>query len=312
MKREPRGEPVVNSEAVTVVEDRILVERGAVRVLHAGTGSALVYLHGVADSGEFLPVLKRLSMEHTVIRPDHPGFLKSEDCAVESVADVAAVHRELLEKIEMGNGPGERIPRAATDLAEAIEEEDRGIILVGCSLGGWVAVELALLIPEKIAALCLIDPAGLPGPSGELAPNVFTMTPEETLRATIADPIMREAAAAQVPTEATRLRLARNRETARRLAGDPYMHDPTLARRAAKLSMPVHIIWGEQDGIIPASFTDSWARMWPHAQVTIIPDAGHLPHVERTEAFLGALAQVGTLPDAVQDGTSKEGVAAWN
>ncbi|MCS5734779.1 alpha/beta fold hydrolase [Herbiconiux daphne] len=256
--------------------ERLTLHGGQLRTITAGDGPPLVYLHGVGDNGAFLPVLGDLAERFRVIRPDHPGFLESDDFAVESVGDLAAVHRQALDALGI----------------------DR-LTLIGCSLGGWTAVELALLVPERVEQLILIDPAGLAGDG--TAPNVFELDPVSALEATVFDEDRRAAARANPREPTVAALLARNRATARRIAGDPYMHDPSLAARATRWAaehpVPVHLVWGENDGVVPVSYLSAWRHVFPEARVTVIPRAGHLPHVERPQEFLeatGLLTSSGT------------------
>jgi pimeloyl-ACP methyl ester carboxylesterase len=249
--------------------EHLALESGTIRVLSAGAGPDLVYLHGVGDAGAFLPVLSTLAEAHRVVRPDHPGFLESDDCGIRSVADIAAVHVQVLDALGI----------------------DR-MILIGCSLGGWTAVELALLVPDRIERLVLIDPAGLPGDG--TAPNVFELDPAAALEATVYAEDRRRAAREAAPDPLVAARLDRSRSTAQRIAGDPYMHDPTLAARAAVVTsehgIPVQLVWGENDGVVPVSYLSSWQAVFPDAGSAVIPEAGHLPHVERPGAVLEAIA----------------------
>lgn len=241
---------------------KLSFDEGSVRLLSSGTGAPLVYLHGVGDTGTSLPVLTALASKYKVIRPDHPGFNESDRLGVEDVADIAIVHREVLDRLGV----------------------DR-FVLVGSSLGGWVATELALLAPERVSALYLIGPAGLKG--RESGPDIFTMSPEETLRATIYDPDLRRAAQrSSADPVVTSRRLARNYATAYRIASSPYMHDPALPARARDLRLDTRVVWGAKDGIIPVTVAEQWAALWPHARISVIDGAGHLPHVERLDEFL--------------------------
>ncbi|MGY1718644.1 alpha/beta fold hydrolase [Blastococcus sp. SYSU DS0552] len=249
--------------AIQVDEAFVAVDSGRVRLLRDGEGPSLLYLHGVGDLGGWLPALAQLARAHRVLRPDHPGFNGSDDLAVATPADVAGVHLRLLDELGV----------------DAVD-------VVGCSFGGWVAVELALLAPERVGRLVLIDPAGMP--AEEEAPQVLDLPPDLAAPLTFSGAEMQEAARRRAldmdPVAVERDR--RNREAARRLAGDPYMHDPALPRRAAALRMPVRLIWGEDDRIIPVSHARAWTAAIPHTQLAVVPGAGHLPHVERPDAFL--------------------------
>jgi pimeloyl-ACP methyl ester carboxylesterase len=249
--------------------ERVPVVGGRLRVITAGSGPSLVYLHGTGDRGELLPVLETLAERYTVIRPDHPGFLDSDDLgtSITDVAGIAGAQRELLDA------------RGVVDF-----------VLVGCSLGGWVAAELALAVPHRVSRLVLIDPAGLAGDGS--APDIFSLTPEEALMATVHDEAGRSAALATPPDPETVRRLARSRAAAHRIASEPYMHDPRLGERLRSLTtVPVDILWGREDGIVPVSYARAWQDVLPHARLTVVSGAGHLPHVEQPRSLLGILDQ---------------------
>lgn len=258
-----------------VVESAVEVDGARLRVLTAGSGPDLVYLHGVGDLGTFIPPLALLAQRYRVIRPDHPGFNGSDDLPVGSPADVAAVHSRLLDALGVTSA-----------------------VLVGCSFGGWVAAELALREPERITRLVLIDPAGMP--AEEPAPRVLDMDPAEAAELTWAGADLQAAArdraaglAGSDPTAHAYDR--RNRATAGRLAGDPYMCDPGLPARVAGITQPVTLLWGEQDLIVPLSHARVWTDALPAATLAVVPGAGHLPHAEQPAAFF-ARADLGVAP----------------
>jgi len=240
---------------------RVKVGAGALRVLEAGHGTPLVYLHGVGDNGEAFPVLARLAEHYRVIRPDHPGFIESDDLGAGSVGEIAEIEERLLDALGV----------------------DR-FVLIGCSFGGWVAAELALRAGERVERLVLIDPVGLRGP--EQGPDMFAMAPDELLRATVFDEERRAAAAAAPPPAHIAARLARSRAEALRLGRDPYMHDPDLAARLAALEVDTLVVWGAQDGVVPPSYGREWLAAVRGCRLELIEDAGHLPQIERPERFL--------------------------
>jgi pimeloyl-ACP methyl ester carboxylesterase len=234
---------------------------GEIFALEAGEGRTALYLHGVGDAGGLIPSIAAFAARRRVVRPDHPGFLRSPEGGFGSVRELAEWYGEQLEPW----GLGERID------------------LIGCSLGGWIAAELALARPEAFATLTLIDPAGLPGGPGQ--PDVFAIGAEESIDRTFATAALRSAARQSPPTPELAAMLARSRGAARRIASSPPMHDPALRERLGALRCPTTVIWGEHDGIIPPSTAAAWQRAVPHAKLSVILDAGHLPHLEQPEAF---------------------------
>ena len=81
----------------------------------------------------------------------------------------------------------------------------------------------------------------------------------------------------------------RNRFAAAKFSWQPRLCNPRLARWLHRVRVPVHVVWGDQDRIIPPAYANAFRDLLPEAKLTLIPDAGHLPHVERAEAALAAM-----------------------
>ncbi|MDQ0000746.1 alpha/beta fold hydrolase [Pseudarthrobacter sulfonivorans] len=261
-----------------VQSERVSLGKNSLHVLSRGEGRPLVYLHGVGDTGAFLPVLDDLSQRYRVIRPDHPGFLLSDDFPTANIRDIAQMHKELLDRLDV-----------------------RQFTLVGCSMGGWVAAELAMLVPERITELVLIGPVGMVGDRS--APDIFSMATDELLNATVSDVQMRAGARSAKPDANARLLKARNMAELRRVT-PPEMSDPSLIERLScsglgTASIPTTIIWGAEDGVMPPNYAADWKTALPHSQLHILEAAGHLPHVEAKARFLAA---AGLLGEDVQAG----------
>ncbi len=67
---------------------------------------------------------------------------------------------------------------------------------------------------------------------------------------------------------------------------DPYMHNPKLRYWLHRITVPTLLIWGASDGVVPVAYAEAYRAMIPGAQLVIIPEAGHLPHVEQPELLL--------------------------
>jgi pimeloyl-ACP methyl ester carboxylesterase len=67
------------------------------------------------------------------------------------------------------------------------------------------------------------------------------------------------------------------------------MSDPTLAKRLGDIDIPVHVLWGESDGIAGPDYGRAFAAAIPLSKFTLLPRTGHLPQVETPEELLGAL-----------------------
>jgi pimeloyl-ACP methyl ester carboxylesterase len=247
-----------------------LTVRGTrIRMLSAGSGDPLLYLHGSGDLGMWTPALSGLAETHRVYRPDHPGYSGSADRdGIDSVHDMAFFYLDLLDEI-------------------GVEQ----IVVVGSSLGGWLAADLATIEPHRIGRLVLVAAAGVR--ADVLTPDMFTLGQAEQADLLFHDEELRAAAkrqadgAEQDPERFTRY--LRNRITTAHLGWNPYMHDPKLPDRLHRITAPTLILWGAQDGVLPVGYADRWSELLPKAEVAIVGDAGHLPLIERPDTALEVL-----------------------
>lgn len=238
-----------------------------VRVLRGGEGPPLLYLHGSGDAGVWQPVFDELARDFDVIRPDHPGYGFSEDGrGIDTVHDLAFFYLDLLDALGVD-----------------------GTAVIGSSLGGWIAADLATIEPARVARQILIGAAGLRvADSGQ--PDEFAMDPVASIEAVYAGDEARRAAAARfeaLETDPSAMeRYLRNRITTAHLAWNPYFHDPKLVRRLHRITAPTLLVWGSEDGLVPVAHGHRLAELIPDSRLEVIDGAGHLPHVESTDRFL--------------------------
>jgi pimeloyl-ACP methyl ester carboxylesterase len=248
-------------------EDAVDVRGNEVRVLTAGSGDPIVYLHGSGDLGGWLPVHTRIAESFQVIRPDLPGFNRSA-----ANPEISSVHD---------------MSFALLDLFDTLGLDRVGVI--GSSLGGWIAADLATIEPTRIQRLVLVDAAGL-RPSGGFPVDMFTLSSEQILRKTYHDPEAVEralaAAAARDADEEQFALLLRNRAATAKLGWNPYFHDVKLPGRLHRITAETLVVWGAHDRLMPPELAQAYAERIPRSRIAVIDDAGHLPHLERPEAFL--------------------------
>jgi len=227
-----------------------------------GSGEPLLFLHGASGAPVIMPFMERLAQRFDVLVPEHPGYGLSEEPGwLDNIHDVAYFYLDLLKKIDL-----------------------RRVILVGNSLGGWIAMEMAVRDTSRIKSLVLVSPAGISAPGVQPA-DTFLMSPEELARHLFHDPKLAAARASEpVTPEALELSL-KNRHTTARLAWQPRFHDPHLPKWLHRIDVPVQIIWGEEDRILPVAFASQLKRLIPGAHLHVIKDAGHLPHAEKAQEF---------------------------
>ena len=229
-----------------------------------GEGRPLILLHGGGGPPSMGPLPSALAETFEVIAPVHPGFAgtpRPEWYA--GIDDIALTYVQLLEQRNL-----------------------RDVLVVGSSIGGWIASEMAVRAHERISGTVLLNAVGINVDGIELA-DFFTLTPQELITYSFHDP-----AAAPDPTRLppqARDAQAANAATLAVYAREPYMHDPKLRRRLALVPTPVAVVWGESDQIAPGPYGRAYAASFPNGRFELIRKAGHLPHLEQPDQVLSAI-----------------------
>jgi pimeloyl-ACP methyl ester carboxylesterase len=235
---------------MTPSEDFLEVGDTRVQLRRGGRGPALVVLHGLGDRGWF-PFHDLLARRFTVLAPVHPGFGASDDPAwLEGVDDLGLFYLDFLDALRL-----------------------RRVHLLGSSLGGWIAAELAVHHQERLASLVLVGAAGLRAPDADIA-DIFLMDPTARAKALYDNPRVLADVLATPPTPEMLQVELRERATLTKLAWDPYFHDPKLARRLERLRIPTLVLWGRHDRLVPRAVGEAYRRAIPGARLTAV-DAGH-------------------------------------
>jgi pimeloyl-ACP methyl ester carboxylesterase len=164
--------------------------------------------------------------------------------------------------------------------------------IVGCSIGGWIAAELATKSPERVRRLVLVCPEGVKvGPADRLdIPDIYAMPDEELERISYHDAAQMRLDTSRLSDDELAIRV-RNRETTALLVWEPYMHNPKLRHRLHRVTAPTLFVRGESDGLVSADYVAAYARLLPNARVETIGEAGHSPHLEQPDAFARAVLQ---------------------
>jgi len=166
----------------------------------------------------------------------------------------------------------------------------RDVTVVGCSLGGWIAAEMATKNTSAISRLVLVDAYGVKigGPFDRDIFDIWTSHPSKVAAAKWADPEKAKRDFSQM-SDAQLTAVARANETFARFCWDPYMHNPKLRQRLHRIDVPTLLIWGEKDGIVSTTYGEAYAKLIPGAKFATVPGAGHYPQIEEPDAFLSTL-----------------------
>jgi pimeloyl-ACP methyl ester carboxylesterase len=217
---------------------------------------------GVATMAGFADLLAERTHSR-VLLPTHPGFGGTpKDKSLTNVTELARAYVMMLEDLDL------------TD-----------VTVVGNSFGGWLAAEIALLESPRVSGAVIVDGVGIEV-DGHPMTDVSGLSPAELRSHSWHDP-----SKAPVPpaggTGPSPDVLALIGYTG------PTMSDPKLAERLGGLDIPVHVIWGESDGIVTPDYGKAYAAAIPLSTFTLLPRTGHLPQVETPEELLGALLDLG-------------------
>lgn len=236
----------------------------------AGQGRALLFLHSGQDYDPWAPFAAQLADGRRLVAPWHPGFGKSGlPDWLDSIDDIAHVYLELLDRLEL----------------DVID-------VVGCSIGGWIAAEMASKAPTRFRRLVLIGPAGVKvGPADRLdIPDIFAMPQADVVKLIYKNPAAMTPDLAKLPDDVLAT-VFRHRETLALLVWEPWMHNTKLKHRLHRIKAPALFVRGDSDGLISADYLEAYARMLPNARTLTISDAGHLPHLEQPQALTSTITK---------------------
>jgi len=238
-------------------------QHAPIRYLEGGSGEPLVFLHGAGGMTADDPLLAELASRFHVYAPFLPGYGESEECgSLRDMLDFALHGWDVVEALGLKNP-----------------------ILVGHSMGGMIAAEMAALAPNDVSRLVLICPAGLWMDDHPIV-DMFSLLPFEMPKYLFHDP---EAGAAMMTSglkmddpNFLQTYLVRN---ARQLgmAGKLLFPIPErgLAERLYRVKAKTVIVWGESDKLIPPIYGPAFQSAIAGAQLVNVPEAGHMIIAEK-------------------------------
>jgi pimeloyl-ACP methyl ester carboxylesterase len=253
-------------------EEYLETDVGKVQLFRGGSGDPVVYLHSAAGELAAPPLaLEELANDFTVVAPVFPGFGESE--GIERIDDMEDAVFHLV------------------DVFDRLGLESP--IVVGMSLGGWMALELATRYPDRVSKIVLINPVGLYLDDAPIT-EIFGRTPAELAEDMFADqshPMAQMMHAlsefsgdvgkeVEVPLELV-LPIWKSMSATAKLGWDPYLHNPKLRRRLGRVTAPTLVVHGKQDGIVPRAHCEVYAAELSGARLVDVDDAAHLLVLEK-------------------------------
>lgn len=247
-------------------ESKIEVRGNAVHMRRGGSGEPLLFLHGASGFPGWGEAFQTLSESFDVLAPDHLSYgLSDEPDWLDNMDDLAMSYLDLLDEMNL---------------------ED--IHVVGNSLGGWLAMEIAVRNCTRIKSLTLVGAAGI-RIKGKPIADIFMMDPADLTREIFVDQTIAEEILGRELTEEQTDIVLRNRVSTARLGWQPRLFNPSLRKWLHRITVPTHVIWGDSDKIVDPAYAAELAGLIAGADVTMIENAGHLPHVEKAGPFATAV-----------------------
>lgn len=252
--------------------ERLVVDDVPLALRRRGSGPPVLFLHGHWLTRRWLPFHEALAGSVDLIAPEHPGFGETPALPwLRGREDLVLFYRRVLDVLDL--------PR---------------VHVAGYGLGGWLAADLAVWCPDRVASLALIAPFGLRVPGSPVA-DVFLMDPAEYAEHYFGGPdpaaddlVPGTGTPAQGGVEEWAQRYGEMGTAATLMWARRY--DLALEHRLPRLRVPSLVVAGEHDRIVPAGHPRAWAALLGAETVTV-PGAGHALLVQEPGRTAGAVAE---------------------
>jgi pimeloyl-ACP methyl ester carboxylesterase len=249
---------------------------GRIEMHRGGDGgpAEVLYLHSAIGESANVSFLEIVAATRKVTAPVFPGFGQSDGLdRINDMEDASFHLLDVLDRLGLGS-----------------------VDLVGMSLGGWMAAELAVRWPERVRRMVLINPVGI-YVEGSPLNEIFGRRLDELAGDLYADPdfpvaqLMRELAKMEsdpgaIPFDLVRPVIQAQAATAK-LAWNPYLHNPKLRGRLDRIISPTLIVHGQKDGIVGRTYLEAFTDGITGARLETLANAAHLAVIECPEEVAG-------------------------
>lgn len=259
---------------MSITMRRIETKRGAkVRVFEAGGGAPLVFMHGAGGLFPQNPFLDKLAERYHVFAPELPAYGESTgEELLEDMQDFALHGWDVISALGLSK------PH-----------------LMGHSMGGMIAAEMACLAPNDLSKLILVSSAGL-WINEQPIPDLFSFLPHEFAKYLFHDRAQGEAMLTggldlKNPAALKEFYIGNSKRLS--MAGKILFPIPNrrLSKRLYRLTAPTLVVWGKSDTLIPPVYADRFKALIPQAEVVQIAEAGHMVPYEQAKAFVAAVTR---------------------
>lgn len=258
----------MSTTATTWTEEILNVAGTELQMVSGGTGEPLLILHDEMGHHTWLKYQEALAQNYKVYIPSHAGFGKTPALPwIMKMRDMAGWYLHALDDLALGQ-----------------------VNVVGFSLGGWLASELATMCPHQFKKLVLVAPMGIQPPVGEIF-DMFLEVARDFITKGFLSPSQVEEFQQVCPDEPSPEQIEAwevAREESARLGWKPYMYYPALPDLLRRLKgLPTLIVWGQQDAIVPVSSGQVYHDSIAGSRLTVLDNCGHRPEIEKSDEFVG-------------------------
>jgi pimeloyl-ACP methyl ester carboxylesterase len=257
----------MTTDVQTWTEETVELAGAKIQLVKGGRGDPLLILHDEMGHPGWMRYHNELAKNNTLYITSHPGFGTSERLEwIMNMRDLAGWYLHALDDLNLGQ-----------------------INVMGHSLGGWLAAEMATMNPQMFKKLVLVGSAGIKPPTGDIF-DMFLVVAKDFFTASVLDPASVPEFSQLCPDEPTPEQAEAwevAREQSARLVWKPYMYYPALPRLLGRLNrLDTLIVWGREDPIVPLSAGQAYQRAIRGSRLEIIDNCGHRPEIEKPDEFV--------------------------
>ena len=236
----------------------------ALIIEEAGAGRPVLVLHGGGGPRTVVPIAAHLAEYAHVLPPTLPGWNGAErPVGLGTAAEYADLYLDYLRQREV---------------------ED--VVVIGSSLGGWLAAEMAVRDQDGLlGAIAVLDAAGIEV-EGEPITDFFSLDPRGVAEHSWYDPDKFFIDPATLTADQIHTQQA-NMATMAAVFRD--MYDPELREQLAGVTIPALVIWGDSDRIFTPGYGHAYAASFANARFEVVAEAGHLPQLEQPQPTLALI-----------------------
>lgn len=248
-------------------EEKVRVGETELQVLKLGSGKPLLVFHGELGFSGLLKWHTALAAKRTLHIPLHPGFGKTPQASwIMTIRDLGSFYSRYIR-----------------------EQKLAPVDVIGFSLGGWLAAEMATANAGQFGKMVLVGAAGLRPPSGEIM-DMFTRSARTYLNENVLDfnntpEFSSLFGGEQTPQQYEEWEDARA-ETAR-IAWVPYMFTQSMEQLLENVAgLPTLLVWGKNDPVVPLSVAELYHKKIAGSKLVVFDKCGHMPEIEKSGDFI--------------------------